>query len=227
MLTPSQLERICGFGSPRSYDRGDVLLAVGARAQGIFVILRGRVEIVRLVRGEEQVLMRLGRGQFTGEVGTLAGQNAIVSIRAAAPTDVIEIARDQLLKIVQTDSELSDVLMRAFLRRRLSLVAGHSSDALLVGSHHSPDMLRIREFLSRNDYPYSIIDVDHDPGAQALLDQFNVTVDDTPIVVCQERGMVRNPSNQELAYRLGFNATIETQAVRDLVIVGAGPSGLG
>src|SRR4249920_1485648 len=121
MLTPSQLERICGFGSPRSYDRGDVLLAVGARAQGIFVILRGRVEIVRLVRGEEQDLMRPGRGHFSGEVGTLAGQNAIVSIRAAAPTDVIEIARDQLLKIVQTDSELSDVLMRAFLRRRLSL----------------------------------------------------------------------------------------------------------
>src|SRR5580765_6149773 len=117
VLTRSQLERISGFGSPRSYDRGDILLAVGARAQSIFVILRGRVEIVRRVRDEEQVLMRLARGQFTGEVGTLAGQNAIVSIRAATPTQVIEIGRDQLLKVVQTDSELSDVLMRSFLRR--------------------------------------------------------------------------------------------------------------
>ncbi len=68
-------------------------------------------------------MVRLGPGQFTGEVGALAGQPAMVSIRAAAPSDVIEIGRDQLLRIVQTDSELSDVLMRAFLLRRFELVA--------------------------------------------------------------------------------------------------------
>jgi thioredoxin reductase (NADPH) len=226
VLTPEQRLRASQYGHARSCDRGDVLLAVGTRTPSIFLVVSGKVDIVQPACDEERHVARLGPGQFTGEVSALAGQPTMVSIRAAAPSEVIEIGRDQLLRIVQTDSGLSDVLMRSFLLRRARLVARHWSDILLVGSNHSPDMLRIREFLSRNDYPYSVIDVDHDPGAQALLDQFNVTVDDTPIVACQERGMVRNPSNQELADRLGFNATIETQAVRDLVIVGAGPSGL-
>jgi cyclic nucleotide-binding protein len=122
VLTLSQLERVSGFGSPRSCDRGDVLFTIGARSQSIFVILRGRAEIVRLARDEEQVLMRLARGQFTGEVGTLAGQNAMVSIRAVAPTDVIGIGRDQLIRVVQTDSDSS--LARGRRRNRLRNGAG-------------------------------------------------------------------------------------------------------
>src|SRR5262245_53957755 len=191
VLTPGQLGRASRYGSPRSCLRGDVLLAMGEQSQSIFVILRGRVEIVRLARDEEHVVARLSRGQFTGEVGTLSGQNAIVTIRAAAPSDVIEIGRNQLLRIVQADTELSDVLMRTFLVRRLAMVAQHASDALIVGSQHSPDMLRIREFLTRNDYPYSVLDVDHDSKAQAVLDRFGVSLDATPIIVCRKAQMLK------------------------------------
>lgn len=226
VLTPAQLGRASRHGSPRTCDRGDVLLAVGGQARSIFVVLRGRLEIVRHSGDGEEIVARLTRGQFTGEVGTLTGQNAIVSIRAAAPTEVIEIGRDQVLRIVQADSDLSDVLMRAFLLRRLFMVAHHSSDALLVGSQHSADTLRIREFLTRIDYPYTVIDPDRDRQAQAMLDQFGVTVDATPILVCRHNRMLKNPSNQELAFHLGLNAAIQTSDVRDLVIVGAGPSGL-
>src|SRR5262245_16752000 len=226
VLTPEQLSRASRHGSGRSCDLGDVLLDAGAQTLSIFVVMRGRVDIVRLACDEEQIVARLAPGQFTGEVGTLAGQPALVSIRAAAPSDVIEINRDQLLKIVQNDSELSDVLMRAFLQRRSEMVAQHFGDALLVGSHHSPDMLRMREFLTRNDHPYSIIDIDHDRDAQAVLDYFGVTVDVTPVLVCREKFVLRNPTNREIADCLGFNAAVHTHDVRDLVIVGAGPSGL-
>jgi thioredoxin reductase (NADPH) len=191
----------------------------------IFVVISGQVDIVRIACEEETLIGNLGPGQFTGELSTLAGQPAMVCIRVAAPSEVIEIARDQLLRIIQADSELSDVLMRAFLLRRVSIIARHLGDASLVGSNHSPDMLRIREFLTRNDYPYSVLDIDHDRDAQAVLDHFEVSVDETPVLIC--RGQVlRNPSNRVIADCLGFNASVETREVRDLVIVGAGPAGL-
>jgi CRP-like cAMP-binding protein len=108
VLTPAQLARAARFGSARSCDLGDVLLAAGAQTLSIFIVVRGLVDIVRLACDEERIVARLSPGQFTGEASTLAGQPALVSIRAAAPSDVIEVGREQLLRIVQTDSELSD-----------------------------------------------------------------------------------------------------------------------
>ena len=226
VLTPEQLTRAARSGLARTYDPGDVLLAAGAQSRSIFVVVHGQVDIMRFACDEEHLIARLASGQFTGEIGTLAGQPAVVCIRAAASSDVIEIARDQLLRIVQTDSDLSDVLMGAFLLRRLGLVADNLGDAFVVGSHHSPDMLRIREFLTRNDHPYSIIDVDHDRDAQAVLDHFGITVDVTPVLICGERQLLRNPTNREIADCLGLNASVQIGNLRDLVIVGAGPSGL-
>jgi len=226
LLTPSQLARVSRYGSLRSCDPGDVLLDPGAKVLSIFVVISGRVEILRPASETEQIIARLAPGQFTGEVGTLAGQPAMVSIRVSVPSEVIDIGRDQLLKIVQTDSELSDVFMRAFLQRRLELVANRLGDAILVGSHHNPDMHRIREFLTRNDHPYSVLDVDRDRDAQTALDHFGVSVDATPILVCRDQQVLRNPTNREIAECLGFNASVQMQDVRDLAIVGAGPAGL-
>src|SRR6188474_2712622 len=110
VLVPAQLARASRFGSTRTCDSGDVLLAAGAQMLSVFIVVHGEVDIVRLACDEEQIVARLTTGQFTGEVGTLAGQPALVTIRAATPSDVIEIGRDQLLRIVQTDSDLSDVL---------------------------------------------------------------------------------------------------------------------
>ena len=226
ILTPEQLARASRFGPGRSCKAEEVLQAAAAPALSMFVVERGKVEIVRVACDADHIVARLGPGQFTGEAGTLAGQPALVSIRAVSPSQVIEIGRDQLLKIVQTDSDLSDVFMRAFLLRRGGMVADEVGDALLVGSHHSPDMLRIREFLSRNDHPYSVLDLDHDDDAQVVLDHFAIAVKDTPVLICRERNVLRNPTNRDIAECLGFNASIQAEKVCDLLIVGAGPSGL-
>jgi thioredoxin reductase (NADPH) len=226
VLTPEQLARAAHCGTARSCAPGDVLLATGERTMGIFVVQSGQLEIVRFGREAESVVVVLGPGQFTGEIGILAGRPALMTIRAAVPSTVSEISREQLLKVVQTDFELSDVLMTAYLLRRSALVARQLGDALLVGSNHSPDMLRMREFLTRNDHPYAALDIDHDKDAQAVLDHFRVSVDATPVLICRGRLVLRNPTNREIADCLGLNASVETREVRDLVIVGAGPSGL-
>ena len=139
---------------------------------------------------------------------------------------MIELDREHLLALVQTDSELSEIFMRAFILRRVELIAHGFGDVVLVGSSHSPGTLRIKEFLTRNGHPYASIDLDRDADVQELLDRFQVTVDDVPVVICRGTVVLRNPTNQQIADCLGFNEAIDQTQVRDLVIVGAGPSGL-
>src|SRR5439155_19876150 len=174
----------------------------------------------------KQLVASLGPGQFTGETSMLAGRRAMVQIHVREAGELIQLEREQLLGLVQTDSELSEIIMRAFILRRVELIARGYGDAVLLGSTHSPGTLRIKEFLTRNNHPYSYIDLDRDSGVQALLDRFHVSVHDVPVVICRGELVLRNPSNEQLAECLGFNEAINQTQLRDVVIIGAGPAGL-
>jgi thioredoxin reductase (NADPH) len=129
-------------------------------------------------------------------------------------------------ELVQTDVGLSDVLMRAFIARRLELIAHGKGDVVLIGSTHSSGTLRIKEFLTRNGHPYSYLDLDKDEGVQELLDKFHVRIEEIPVLICRGKTVLRNPSNQQVADCVGLNPKIDESQVRDVVIIGAGPAGL-
>jgi thioredoxin reductase (NADPH) len=223
-LTPAQIARIGAHGRTRPLQDGEVLVEPGQQATRFFLVTAGRLEIVG-PSGADTVAT-LQQGQFTGEVNMLSGRPGLVSIRVTEPGAVIEVDRQQLLGLVQTDSELSEILLRAFILRRVEIIARGISDVVLVGSTHVPGTLRVKEFLTRNGHPYAYIDLERDSGVQELLDRFHVSVEDVPILICRGVNALRNPSNQQIAACLGFNETIDPAHVRDLVIVGAGPSGL-
>ena len=124
---------------------------------------------------------------------------------------------------MQTDAELSELFLRAFILRRMGLVAHGQGDVVLVGSRHSSGTLRLQEFLTRSTHPFTYVDVETDAGVQDLLDTFHVAVDDVPVVICRGERVLKNPTNSELADCLGFNPTLDASALRDLVVVGAGP----
>jgi thioredoxin reductase (NADPH) len=224
-LTPAQVARIAAHGDRRQVQRGEVLVEAGENPR-FFVVTAGNIEIVRPARGTEEVVAVCGPGQFTGEVNMLSGRRGFLRIRARASGEVIAVERERLLALVQTDSELSDILMRAFILRRVELIARGIGDAVLVGSSHSSGTLRIKEFLTRNGHPYSYLDLDRDADVQDLLDHFHITVADIPVVICRGELVLRNPSNQQIANCLGFNEAIDQTQIRDLVILGAGPAGL-
>ena len=131
-----------------------------------------------------------------------------------------------MLALMQSDAELGEILTRAFILRRVELVAAGVGDVVLIGSTHSADTLRIKEFLMRNGHPYSYIDLERDPDVQNLLDSFRLSTTEIPVLICRGEVVLRNPSNQQIADCLGFNESIDQTHVRDLVIIGAGPSGL-
>jgi thioredoxin reductase (NADPH) len=163
---------------------------------------------------------------FTGELNVLSGRRGLVRIRAAEACELIEIEREPLRALIQTDSELSDILLRAFILRRLELIARGIGDLILIGSNHSLDTFRIKEFLTRNYQPYSYIDLERDIEVQELLDRFNVAITDLPVLICRRNVVLRNPTNQEIVNCLGFNEGIDQTHIRDLIVIGAGPAGL-
>src|SRR5919202_2319179 len=225
-LTPAQLSRIAARGHIRSMEGDEVLYEQGYSAPPFFVVVSGELEVVRPSVPVETLITTYESGQFTGEVGTLSGRPSLFRVRATKQGELIELDRQHMLALLQTDAELGGILMRAFILRRVELVTAGMGDVVLVGSMHSAATLRIKEFLMRNGHPYSYIDLDRNPEVQNLLDGFHTAASEIPVMICRGEIVLRNPTNQQVADCLGFNETVDQTQVRDLVIIGAGPSGL-
>ena len=225
-LTPEQIGRIEARGKMRDVQAGEVLIEQGDSAVPFFVVVSGEIEIVRPSGGVETLIIVHGPGQFTGEVNMISGRRAMYRARVLKPGKVIQLNRQQLMALIQSDAELGEILIRAFILRRAELLASGVGDVVLIGSIYSPGTHRIKEFLMRNGHPYSYIDLERDPDVQNLLDNFHIDIKEIPVIICQGTIVLRNPSNQKIADCLGFNESIDQTHVRDLVIIGAGPSGL-
>jgi thioredoxin reductase (NADPH) len=225
-LTPAQVARLASLGQRRSVERGEVVVEQGEVAPAFFVVLSGALAIVHPTRAAEVPLTVLSQGQFTGEVSLVAGRANIVRVRAVEAGEVLAISQQALRRIVQLDAEVSDVLMRAFILRRAALIATGAGDAVVVGSRHSAGTLRAREFLARNGQPHAYLDVEGDPGVQAVLDRFGLHVGDVPVVILREQRVLKNPTEAEIADALGLNRVFDPAAIHDVAVVGAGPAGL-
>jgi len=225
ILTPAQLERVARHGRRRAVTANEVL-ADAERQPRVFVVVRGRLVAAQVGGDRTRVIRELGPGQFSGEMSALSGRRSLARITALEDGEVVEVDRSELLSLVQADAELSEILMRAFILRRVELVAQGIGDVVLIGSAHCAGTLRVKEFLTRNGHPYTYLDLDRDAGVQEMLDRFRVGVDDIPILICRGTTVLRDPSNHEIAECLALNAPVDPAKVHDVVIVGAGPAGL-
>ena len=226
VLTPAQINRIRAGGKLRPVTNGDVLFEPGDTDVPFFVLLSGRMEIVQPDLGGESMVATHGPGEFTGEMTMISGRRCLVRGRVTEPGEFLELSGESLRSLVAKDAELSEIFMRAFILRRLALISEGKGNLILLGSRHSANTLRLREFLGRNEHPFNYIDLDTDKTSQELLDRFNITPDEIPVIVCGAKKVLRNPTIQELANCLGLNVAVDESEVRDLIIVGAGPAGL-
>src|ERR1700693_5871845 len=225
-LNATQIARILAHGKKRAVRAGEVLVEPGDSNFSFFLVTLGAMEIMRpTCEGEDPVVVHQA-GQFFGEVGILSGRRSMVRGRMREAGEVIEVDRSGLQELIETDSELSEILMRAFILRRVEFIAHGWGDVVLLGTNNSSGTLRIKEFLTRNGHPHAYIDLEDESRVQEMLDHFQVTRGDVPIVICRGKTILRNPTNQQVADCLGFNEGIDLTKVRDVIVVGAGPSGL-
>src|SRR5712671_6479321 len=227
ILSEAHIKRLLPHGRVREVEPGEVLFNLGDTNVSFFVVLSGSLEIVQpTLKGERLIVTHDIHGHFTGELTLISGRRTLVQGRVKDAGEFLEISSDELRSVIAKDAELSEILMRAFILRRLALIRAGYGNLILMGSRHSAQTLRLREFLTRNGQPHTYIDLDTDKDAQELLDRFHVTVDEIPVIICNSQSVLRNPSVEKLADCLGFNETVDESQLHDVIVVGAGPSGL-
>jgi thioredoxin reductase (NADPH) len=225
-LSEAQVARVARVATVVEIEEGSLLFDEGDYGMPFFVVLEGAIAIVHPNGSAEELIVMHGPHNFTGELSMVAGRRTLTRARATKPSRVLRVEVPQFKNLMQTDSELSEICMRAFILRRVGLLQGAMGDAIVIGSRLSASTLRVQEFLTRNSHPHRYIDIDTEPDVPSLLDGFKVTMADLPVLICRGVKVLRNPSNSEIADCLEFNRAIAPDAKHDVVIVGAGPAGL-
>jgi thioredoxin reductase (NADPH) len=216
----------CPLTALRRYQDGEKLFEAGERDLSFDVIKSGAVEILDESGEAPRSIVVLGPGEFTGDVSQLTGGPAIVTGIARGDTEVYEVSPAALRRLLNDHPELGDVILRAFIaRRHLLQESGEFLGLRVIGSRHSPETFRVREFLAKNHVPFTWFDTDADPDVSRLLQRFGLTEADTPVVAWGNKLLLRKPSIRRLADALGLRRPL-SEEVYDLVVVGAGPAGL-
>lgn len=224
-LDDEQVSALAKFATLKSFAQGGTLFAAGELDFKFFVVKSGQVAIVDRSAGKDEIVTIHELGEFTGDVDMLTGRAVLVSAVAHTPCEVSQIEAADLRRILNEMPRLSDILLRAFLMRRQLFEESGAAGVRVVGSRYSRDTHHIREFLAKNKVPFTWMDLENDPQVDTLLAQFQIRPDDTPVVICGDATILRNPSNAEVADCLGIRKPLK-RAVYDLAVVGAGPAGL-
>lgn len=227
VLNAEILDRLGPYGSAEDVTAGQVLFCRGNRHADVFVVLAGQISIFRLDdNGQEELLVTHQPGQFTGELDQITGRALLVEARAAAPGRILRIPNAFFQRLLSAEPDIGDIFMRAFILRRMGFLHHGQAGITLIGPAADGDTLRLERFALRNGYPMRFIDTATDPRAGAVLKQFALGLDTLPAVITPDRSILLNPSTAELADRLGMTDRFDPEALWDVVVVGAGPSGL-
>lgn len=228
-LTRDQIDALSRFGTTRQLQNGEELFRPGDPRGGVFVVLSGALEIVdRSGAGTDErgrIIAVHGPGEFTGDIDVLTRRRSVVGAKARGETEVLRIPSRDIRRIVSESPDLGDTMLRAFIARRELLRESDFTGLHVFGTADSQRAFQVREFLQRNQVPFTWTDVETEPGDAEWLQRFGVTDDDLPVVTFGARALLRNPELAELARTIGLRRPF-TRASYDLVVIGAGPAGL-
>ena len=226
-LTDEQIDRIAAFGGTADYPKGIELFRRGQRGADFFVVISGSVEITDPgTTGHEDMIHVHAAGQFTGELDLFNNREILVSGRTGEDSRIVRVPREAFPRLIQAEPDIGEIIMRAFILRRVGLMRYAQGGVILIGASHSGDTLRIQRFLSRNGYPHRMLDTDLDPDAEGFLSCLQIAPEELPVVVLPGHSFLRNPATPALADALGLTESFDPDRVYDLTVVGAGPAGL-
>jgi thioredoxin reductase (NADPH) len=226
-LREDQIEVLMRYGERRKTEAGQVLSRAGDASYDFIVVLEGALEVVDDFAGEARIIVIQRAGGFVGELNMLTGQARYVSVMVREGGEVLAIPPERLKEVVTEESNLSDIILKAFLARRSWEMRNGGTGLRLLGSRRSRDTVRLREFAARNRLPHVWIELEDDPNAEALLERFGAKPSETPVAIWQGKDVLKNPTNAELAQAIGLTVDAPRKQTYDLVVVGTGPAGLG
>lgn len=224
-LNRAEIAMLSTFGNERSTARSEVLFDPGDTNVPVFVVLDGCLDMVRVFKKGEPLVVSHEPGEFSGEVNLLLGGPSSIRAKTKEPSRLLEVQRKDLLHVAETHSLLRPVFLTSFLMRRVYSASSMKEESLLVGSNHSAGTLRLRAFLEQNACVYTYLDLDRDPAVQWLLDQFAVRPEEVPILICKGKTVLRNPSNAMAAAVLDVKSSAEEPGLWDIEMAVFSPNG--
>ena len=224
-FSEEEIARLERFGQPVRFDSGERLARTGEIGGGLLLILDGEVEVRRREGTEDRVIVVHSRGNFLGELAQLSGRPFLVDAVALSPVAAVAILPDQLRALLIAEADVGERLMRALILRRVGLIES-GAGPVIIGDEANADVLRLVNFLRRNGHPYQSLDPAADSCAQTLVDRFEVADHELPIVMCPGGEILRNPTEAQLARCIGLVGDLDGERLYDVIVVGAGPSGL-
>jgi len=226
ILTLDEMARLRRFGEARQFRKGDALATVGKPGLGLVLILDGEVEISQHDEtGQRTHIVTHQRGSFMGELAQLSGRPSLVDAYALTDIEAVVVAPERLRALLIAEADLGERIMRALILRRVGLIES-GAGPIIIGADDDADVLRLTNFLRRNGHPHQHLDPKTDSCAAALVERFEVEVEELPIVLCPGGQLLRNPPEGALARCIGLVGPIDPDRVFDVVVVGAGPAGL-
>ena len=226
-LDPGMAERIRRYGREERFAAGAELFRSGDRGVDFFLITEGAVAMIDTDAHDEEIVVTThGARQFTGELDLFNEREVLVGARVVEPGAAIRVPRAAFRRMVSAEPDIGEIILRAFILRRVGMIQHAGGGAILIGSVHAADTLRIQSFLTRNGYPHRLLDTDVDPDARSALDCFEIGVEALPVVVTHGHQVLRRPDNATLADALGLTEGFDADRVYDVAVVGAGPAGL-
>ncbi len=221
-LSQSQLAMLAELGDEQTADVGEVLYEVGDRRYPFIAIRDGEVAI-RDAAGNE--IVRHGASGFLGELNLLSGQTVFVTAVVTEPLRYITVERETLRSLLFEDAALSDLVLAAFISRREALQAVRGLGLEIVGPHSSKATMQLVDYARSNRLPFSWRDPNHDPTAAALVAELDGA--SLPLVRLPGGAELHRPSAGQVSRALGIGLELGTREEVDLLVVGAGPAGLG
>ena len=229
VLAAEQIERIAAFGAKEVVPSDSWLFRRGQRGRDFAVVLSGSIEIFDLDdHGNERVIMVHGPGQFTGELDLFTDHPILVSARTGTDARLVRVPRAEFHRMLAAEPDIAEIVIRAYILRRVALVRHSLAGVIVVGAAHSADTLRVQTFLTRSGYPHRMLDSELPGEAQGMLEAFALSQDDLPVVIEPGGGVPEEPVERRARRNRSrdHRAASSPDHVYDVAVVGAGPAGL-
>jgi len=229
MLDVAQVETAKRFasGPARDFDAGEVVFDIGDRQAPAWLVLRGAIDVSRRDGLDREVAITTHHaGQISGEVNQLAGRGYLATGRAG-PEGCTALPFDgpHVRALMVGSADIGEIVMRAFILRRVGLIEEGGAGSVLVGNPGTPDLTRLQGFLGRNGYPYALLDASEGDG-RAMVERLGILPEELPLLVCANGTVVKRPTDAEAGICLGITPELDPETVYDVAVVGAGPAGL-
>ena len=213
-LHPQEIDRAARFGVPRSYAAGEQLFRTGETGIGLLVLVSGRVAIERRDgHGHRIAVANHQSGAIIGEVAGLVGRPALVDATAIEDSQAIILDPAGLRALLVADAELGERITRALILRRVDLLAVGAGGPLLIAPGTHPAGLGLAGFLTRNGWPFRLLDPAADPEAADIVGPLQLQDSDMPIAVLQDGTVLKAPDESALARALGMIGDVDPARV--------------